>query len=145
MKRFYIIAILMTMCGMTAMAQDRPDITHQTTGEDRDIVPNFTEWPQPFFNTDGKIEVIGCYRYSYNVTITSDNSYVWSGVIGKGHSNVIDYNEFYDDVTYLITLTSSRGSTTRWRLENGIFVDPLLPGCGGITNLRVDDPLMERN
>ena len=34
MKRIFTI-ILITICGMTAMAQDRPDMTHQSTGRDR--------------------------------------------------------------------------------------------------------------
>ena len=133
MKRFYIIAILI-ISGMTAMAQNNKGLAHQTTGnDDRDVISYYTELLQPFINNDGKIEVIGCHRYSYSVIITSDDFYVWSGVIGKGHGNVIQYNEFYDDVTYLITLMSTQGSTT-WRLENGVLNGSRCPNWGAELN-----------
>ena len=119
MKRFYIIAILI-ISGMTAMAQNRPDITHQTTGDDRRGIVSFTDMLQLQFNDEGMIEVIGCGSNYYRVNVTQGTANVWSETIGREKGNVINY-DFPEIGTFLITLTNSRGSTTLWRLENGVI------------------------
>lgn len=116
MKRFYIIAILI-ISGMTAMAQDRPDITHQTTGDDR--LERTTETIQLQFNNDGRIELVGGGNHYYNVNVTSGIENIWQETIGREKGNVINY-DFPIIGTFLITLTSSQ-STTLWRLENGVL------------------------
>ncbi|MBR6947442.1 MAG: hypothetical protein IKH53_05750 [Muribaculaceae bacterium] len=140
MKRLYI-AILITICGMTAMAQDRPDMTHQTTGRDRDGFDSY-EMLMLQFNEDGLIEVSGCENTNYQVTITRESIPVWYGMIGKDYGNVINYTSFAVTSTYIITLTSSRGSTV-WRLENGILIGSKLPNWGGpLNHYKTDlDPL----
>ena len=137
MKRLYI-AILITICGMTAMAQDRPDINHQTTGRDRTEITMFSEVLQLQYNEDGMIEVLGCGNDYFNVTITKDLSCVWFGIIGREYGNVINY-DFQTIGTYVITLTNSQGSTTVWRLENGILYGSKLPNLGEVTNQRKND------
>lgn len=133
MKRIYII-ILITICGMTAMAQNRPTGTHQSSGGDRDGIVSFTEMLMLQFNEDGLIEVTGCENDYYNVTITKESSLVWVGIIGKEHGNVISYNHFDAVATYVITLTSSRGSTTVWKLENGVLNGSRIPNWGNATD-----------
>lgn len=144
MKRFYII-ILITMCGMTAMAQNRPTGTHQTTGGDRDGIVSFAEVLLLQFNEDGLIEVMGCENDYFNVTITKESTFVWGGIIGKEYGNVIEYNSFDLSATYVITLTSSRGSTTAWKLENGVLNGSRMPNWGGVTDHKIDsNPLQNR-
>lgn len=145
MKRFYLIAILITICGMTAMAQNSSGMAHHTPDKNRLPVVINQEFLQPFINYEGKIEVIGCENYYYTVKITKESSFVWSGTIGKGYDNVIDFNDFEENVTYLITVMSSQGFTTVWRLENGIFINPYMPDRGGETNHLIDGiPLLDR-
>ena len=144
MKRFYII-ILITICGMTAMAQNRPTGTHQSSGGDRGGIVSFTEVLMLQFNEDGLIEVTGCENDYYSVTITKDSSFVWGGIIGREHGNVIEYNNFDAVATYVITLTSSRGSTTVWKLENGVLNGFRTPNWGGVTDHKIDsNPLQNR-
>jgi hypothetical protein len=144
MKRFYLIAILITICGMTAMAQNNSGMAHHTPDKNRLPVVINQEFLQPFINYEGKIEVIGCVNYYYTVTITKGLSFVWSETIGKGYDNVIDFNDFEEDVTYVINVMSSQGTTIVWRLENGVFIDPYLPGRGGVTNHLFDEiPLLD--
>ena len=133
MKRFYI-AIMITICGLTAMAQDRPDMTHQTTGRDRGGLTIFTEFLQLQFNEDGLIEVMGSENEYFNVTITRETVCVWTGIIGREYGNVINYHDFSIVATYVITLTSSRGSTTVWRLENGVLNGSRIPRWGDVTD-----------
>ena len=131
MKRFYIFAILITICGMTAMAQNRPTGTHTSSGGDRDGVVYFTEVLQLYFNAEGMIEVMGCENDYYHVTIDRESSLVWSGIIGRERGNVIEYDSYALNATYVITLTNSRGSTTVWRLENGALIGSIMPNRGG--------------
>jgi len=119
MKRFYLIAILMTICGMTAMAQDRPDITHQTTGRDRIDIVSITTILTPVFD-EPYIFVNGCENTYCEVAVTEGTVMEWWGVIGKEYGTMIEY-EFSCDKSYVITLKSSQGSTMVWRLENGVL------------------------
>ena len=146
MKRFYIIAILITICGMTAMAQNSKGMAHQSTGRDRDGITTFCELLQLQFNDEGMIEVIGCENDYYNVSITKDLSCVWNGIIGRGFGNIITYNDFSPAGTYMITLTSSRGSITVWKLENGVLNGSNMPNWGGISDQMNNDhhPLYDR-
>lgn len=136
MKRIFIIAILITVCGLSAMAQNRPDMTHQSTGRDRDELPSYSAALELQFNDEGLIEVLGCENEYYNVTITRETAYVWNGIIGKEYGNVIAYNGFETTATYLITLTSSRGTTSLWRLEYGILTGSRVPNWGGVIDQR---------
>lgn len=133
MKRFYII-ILITICGMTAMAQNRPTGTHQTSGGDRGGIVTFTEVLVLQFNEDGLIEVMGCENDNYIVSITRETSFVWNGIIGRNYGNVIQYNDFLASATYVITLTNSRGSTTVWKLENGVLNGSRIPTRGELSD-----------
>lgn len=142
MKRLYI-AILITICGMTAMAQDRPDINHQTTGRDRDGIITYAMMLTPVYD-EPYVEVYGCENNYYDVTVSTGRVIDWYGIIGKEYGTVIDY-EFSSTMSYVITVTSSQGSTVVWRLENGVLNGSKMP-WGGITDLtRFDQiPLFDR-
>ena len=135
MKRFYIIAILITICSMTAMAQNRPDITHQSTGRDRGGVVSLVELLTPVF-TEPYIMVYGCENSNYDVTVVKGASLEWNGNIGKDYGAIIDY-AFLSTESYVITVTNSRVSY-EWRLEYGVLNGSRMPNWGGITDLKHD-------
>lgn len=62
MKRFLFITILAVICGLSAMAQDKSVVTHQTTGgRDRyDVFDNLTITPQLEYNADEKEIYVTC-------------------------------------------------------------------------------------
>ena len=133
MKRLVIIAILSTICGMTAMAQDRPTGTHHSTGGDRGGITSFVAILQAEF-VDPYIEVYGCEDASYDVIVSTGSSVVWNEIIGGEYGNVINY-EFSTTRSYVITLTSlQQGTTFVWKLENGVLNGSGIPNLGNITN-----------
>lgn len=141
MKRFYIIAILITICSLTAMAQNRPDITHQSTGRDRGGIVTFTEILTPVY-TEPYIMVYGCENNLYDVTVFKGASFDWNGFIGRDYGAIIDY-AFLSTESYVIIVTNSRGSY-EWRLENGVLDGSKMPNWGGITDLKPDlNPLQK--
>ena len=128
MKRFYIIAILITIAGMTAMAQNRPDITHQSTGRDRGGVVFYADRPTLVFdNVTNQIEVYGSDSDYYNVAITSttNNQVVFTAVI-DGNYDIIDAN-IMSSGAHVIALTSSHGNTYRWTFDQGLQGGIILP------------------
>ena len=142
MKRFYI-AILITICGMTAMAQNRPDITHQSTGRDRGGIVLFADRPTVVFDNEAnEIHVYGNESDFYNVTITSatTNQVVYTTVI-DGNFDIIDASNLSNG-TYVIAFTSSHGNTYRWTFNQGLQDGNILPDgidlSGSRTNRRTD-------
>ena len=118
MKRFYI-AILITICGLTAMAQDRPDMTHQSTGRDRGGIVLFADRPTLVFNSEeNQIEVYGNESDYYNVTITRASLVVYTATI-DGNYDVIDVSNMSNGI-YVIALTSSRGNTYQWTFNQDL-------------------------
>ncbi|MBQ6165960.1 MAG: hypothetical protein IJK41_00780 [Muribaculaceae bacterium] len=77
---------------------------------------------------------MGSENEYFNVTITRETVCVWTGIIGREYGNVINYHDFSIVATYVITLTSSRGSTTVWRLENGVLNGSRIPSWGDVTD-----------
>jgi len=134
MKRFYLIAILFAIASLTAMAQDKPDMTHQTTGEDRDGIVSFKTILTPLYD-EPYIEVLGCEDSYYDVTVTIGMKCMWNGIIGREYGTVINY-EFSSTKSYVITVTSLQGASHYvWRLENGVLNgSSRLPNWEGITD-----------
>lgn len=120
MKR-YIIAILITICGMTAMAQNRPDMTHQSTGRDRDKVKLYADQPELVYdNTTNQIAVYGNECEYYYVTITSSSTLqvVFTSII-SGDYDIIDAS-IMSSGTYYLSLLSSHGNNYQWTFNQGL-------------------------
>ena len=119
MKRFYI-TILITICGLTAMAQDRPDITHQTGGGDR--IKFGIVYDKPTLTIDNEAQEIiveGSDSEYYIVSIThaSTQAVILESVI-DGVYDIIDMSMLTSG-SYIISLTSSQWNTYSWTYENG--------------------------
>ena len=100
MKRIYIIAILITVCGLTAMAQDRPDMTHQTTGRDRVEFKSYADQPNLVYDSEtNQIAVYGNESEFYDVNITSlaTQQIVFIAVI-NGQYDIIDVNSILSNI-----------------------------------------------
>ena len=70
MKRIYIITILAAICGLTAMAQNRPDIAHQNTGRDRIEFGFYADQPTLVYDdVTNEIAVYGNESEFYDVII----------------------------------------------------------------------------
>jgi len=124
MKRLYIFTtiLLMTICGMTAMAQDRPDITHQTGGGDRDKTPGVF-FAQPTLEYDQETNLITVYGFDtfyYDVVITmqSTGMIVWQGMI-DGVCGIIDASILING-TYVIKLIDDGGRYYTWTFDSSM-------------------------
>lgn len=119
MKRVYIITILAVICGMTAMAQNRPDNAHQTNGKDRIENRFFADQPTLVYdNETNQIIVYGNDSEFYDVVITSAEQVVLITII-NGEYDIIDAS-CMSSGTYVVSLTSSRGNTYRWNFDQGL-------------------------
>lgn len=121
MKRIFIISILITICGITAMAQNRPDMTHQSTGRDRMGTKLYNDQPVLVYdNTSNQIAVYGSESEYYHVSITmvSSQQVVFTATI-NGDYDIIDAS-IMSSGTYNIALTSSHGNTYRWTFDEGL-------------------------
>jgi len=127
MKRIYIITILITICGLAAMAQDRPDLTHQSTGRDR--LGYKLDQPTLVYDSEAnQIVVYGCGSEYYDVMITSASTQqvVYVTII-DGHYDIIDASIMSSGV-YTLELTSSRGNKYQWVFDQGL--DQSIYGIG---------------
>ena len=120
MKRFIYIAIHITVCGITAMAQDRPDISHQTGGGDR--IKFGIVYDKPTLTIDNEAQEIiveGSDSEYYIVSIThaSTQAVILESVI-DGVYDIIDMSMLTSG-SYIISLTSSHWNTYSWTYENG--------------------------
>lgn len=112
--------MLLAAVGMTAMAQDRPDIVRQTSGGDRGGFVFYDDQPSVDYNSETKmITVHGNASEYYLVVITSAATQleVFETVI-NGEMDTIDAHEFLSG-TYTISFTSSRGNIYTWTFNNG--------------------------
>ncbi len=115
MKRFYFISILITICGLTAMAQNRPDLTHQTGGGDRTIFNIVIDKPTLTFDqANHEITVQGNNSEFYAVSVSPQDSEapIYEAVI-DGEYDVIDVSTLTSG-NYMIALTSSHGNIYTW-------------------------------
>ena len=139
MKRFYI-AILITICGMTAMAQNNSGMAHQTPDKNRKDIAIFTQVLTPIYS-EPFIVVYGCENKNYDVTVTKGGLFDWNGTIGKDYGAIIDYT-FLSTESYVITITNSQ-VFYEWRLENGVLNGSKCPNWGAELN-NVPYPQLDR-
>ena len=121
MKRLSIIAILITVCGIAAMAQDRPDLTHQTGGDDRNIHKVFADMPTLNYDEVAQeIIVQGSQSSYYTATIVSQSTQMieFETVI-DGEYDIIDVSMLTTG-SYIITLTSSNENSYAWTFSQGL-------------------------
>ena len=120
MKRIYIIIFLAATCALTAMAQNRPGMAHQTSGRDRFEENTSLSVPQVDYSSDG-------------ITVTNVSGFwtIWiSNQLGdmcmvptsyEGEQECIPVGfEVEMNVKYIISITTSVGATYKWVLKNGI-------------------------
>ena len=121
MKRIIYITILFTICGMTAMAQNRPTGTHHTSGGNRDFVKFYNDRPTLSYNEGtNEISVYGYESDYYYLVITSvaSQQQIFEAVL-DGNYDIIDAS-IMTNGTYIIALTSAHGRTYKWTFNNGL-------------------------
>lgn len=142
MKRIYIITILAAICGLTAMAQNRPDIAHQNTGRDRIEFGFYADQPTLVYDdVTNEIAVYGNESEFYDVIIMSASSQqVVLVTVIDGTYDIIDAS-IMSSGAYTIELTSSHGNIYRWTFNQGLegIVVP------GITLDKIGDLMNRRN
>ena len=142
MKRIYIITILAAICGLTAMAQNRPDIAHQNTGRDRIEFGFYADQPTLVYDdVNNEIAVYGNESEFYDVIIMSASSQqVVLVTVIDGTYDIIDAS-IMSSGTYTIELTSSHGNIYRWTFNQGLegLTAP------GITLDKIGDLMNRRN
>ena len=142
MKRIYIITILAAICGLTAMAQNRPDIAHQNTGRDRIEFGFYADQPTLVYDdVNNEIAVYGNESEFYDVIIMSASSQqVVLVTVIDGTYDIIDAS-IMSNGTYTIELTSSHGNIYRWTFNQGLegLTAP------GITLDKIGDLMNRRN
>lgn len=124
MKRTFIIILLATICGLMSMAQDRPDITHQSTGGDRDGFISLSAGPTLKYNFQYQaITVTGTGLSEYYIAEIRDvnsNETVYCGML-DGEIDVIDASMLMSGAPYIITLKDEYGWIFTYTFENGII------------------------
>ena len=106
MKRLFIISIILSICGIVAMAQD-PVSSHQSTGRDRlDVL---TDLRQPTVSyDDGKI-LISNGSGQYHAVLTSmTTQLVEIDMTIDGAEGEIDITDL-EDGKYMLALTGTDG------------------------------------
>lgn len=114
MKRVLIITIMAAIGTLMAIAQDRPDLGHQTTGRDRggQVIDRLIN--QPALTYDSKREIIivqsdgNAVMYLVTFTNVQSNVEVYTAVIG-GTYDEIDVSMLPSNVLYDITLDDCNG------------------------------------
>lgn len=136
MKRIIFITILSAICALTAVAQDKSVVTHQTTGgRDRiDIIITTIDIPHLEYDRNCEEIIVSCGDGAiYNVTITSQaNQQV---VLETSISGPFDTfsTAMATTGTYIITLTGI-DNTYMWTFDptHGVEIYTL-PGQSGLT------------
>ena len=118
MKRFYIITILAIICSLTAMAQNRPGMAHQTTGRDRDQFMTSLLIPSVSLS-DNQLTVTDISGF-WTVWITDEFGSICMSPRSFEGENTVDIG-FYpsNDVTYVLYISTSAGNTYSWSIERG--------------------------
>lgn len=141
MKRIFFIIILSTICGMTALAQDRPDMINQSTGGNHDgVVYFYINRPSVDYNsTTHELTIIGdgsSAFYLVEITNAASDLLVFSTVI-DGTFDVIDANPYLFGV-YNIRLTDDNGHPFLYTFDGAIHAigNGFKPNTsGGIFNI----------
>lgn len=118
MKRFYIITILAIICSLTAMAQNRPGMAHQTPGRDRDQFMTSLLIPSVSLS-DNQLTVTDISGF-WTVWITDEFGSICMSPRSFEGENTVDIG-FYpsNDVTYVLYISTSAGNTYSWSIERG--------------------------
>lgn len=130
MKRFNIFIITIAICGIAAMAQNRPDVTHQSTGDDRNIHKFVADMPTLSYNEEAReITVQGSQSdfYTVSIIVQSSQAVVLETVI-DGTFDIIDVS-MLESSNYNIALTSSNSNTYSWTFNV----------AGGFSAIRIND------
>ena len=119
MKRFYIITILAIICSLSAMAQNRPDMAHQTPGRDRDQFKATLSMPYVTLSNN-YITVTGISGYwTMWMTDVSANMYMapesFEGELEHYQISV----DVPEDIKYYLFITTSSGNTYKWSVFRG--------------------------
>ena len=123
MKRLFIISIILSICGIVAMAQD-PVSSHQSTGRDR--LDYMTDFRQPTVSYDDGMIIISNGNGLYHDVLTSlTTQFVVIDMIIDGDEGEIDI-AYLEDGKYMLALTGNAGITYRWTIDKGgiIQIDP---------------------
>ena len=119
MKRFYIITIMAIICSLAAMAQNRPDMAHQTNGGNRRDIK--TSLSMPSVSLSGSDLTVTNISGYWTVWITDDSGFTcMSPRSFEGEIESEDIG-FYasNDVTYVLYILTSAGNTYTWSIESG--------------------------
>ena len=112
MKRIYIITILAVICGMTAMAQNRPDMAHQNTGRDRG---GFAFHAIPIITYNDYLQqltIVSNNVDAFELTITSVATHeIKIQESFEGSSATINVSFLDNNGVYLIEFLGSDGTT----------------------------------
>lgn len=118
MKRFYIITILAIVCSLTAMAQNRPGMAHQTTGRDRDQFMTSLLIPSVSLS-DNQLSVTDISGF-WTVWITDEFGSICMSPRSFEGENTVDIGSYVsNDVTYVLYILTSAGNTYTWSIESG--------------------------
>ena len=143
MKRLFIISIILSICGIVAMAQD-PVSSHQSTGRDRLDV--FTDLRQPTVNYDDGKLLISNGTGQYHAVITSlTTQFVVIDMTIDGAEGEIDI-AYLEDGKYMLALTGNAGITYRWTIDKGgiIQIDPYGFGISPLSGTTNRDGIWHR-
>ena len=132
MKRIYIITILAVLCGITAAAQGRPNIGHQSTGRDR---IEFQLVEQPVITYDAisqTMTVTGCFGISnFELTITSmETQQIEFQELFEGSVATFNLAFLIDGALYRIDYVDSRGKTYNTLFEKSSMWSTTPEGLG---------------
>lgn len=120
MKRFYIITILAIICSLTAMAQNRPGMAHQTNGGNRNNIA--TNLSMPSVTLSGSELTVTNITGFWTMWITDELGMICMSPRSFEGEISEDIN-FYasNDVKYTLYITTSAGNTYTWFIEYGII------------------------
>ena len=118
MKRFYIITILAIVCSLTAMAQNRPGMAHQTAGGNRNDIMTSLSIPSVSLS-DNVLTVTNISGY-WTVWITDEFGSICMSPRSFEGEDTVEIGFFLsNDVTYTIYISTSAGNTYTWCIEHG--------------------------
>lgn len=129
MKRIFIFTIFAAICGMVAMAQGNPVITHQTSGNDR--YERFFGYTQPKVDYDNAKQELVIDDCDYlNITIISQQTGLLCDyeITSEGNISVGHLPNGY----YTLTITVQTGMAYVYTFIKGGATSHVIPtGRGG--------------
>jgi hypothetical protein len=132
MKRLYIIIILAVLCGITAAAQGRPNISHQSTGRDR---TGFALSAPPLISYDNasqQLTINASKNTAYfELTITSmATQQIEVQELFEGTSAMVNVAMLNDGTSYKINFVDNKGMTYSTMFEKNASWSSLPGGIG---------------